>query len=200
MNKTYPKELKTLIAFLKRLPGVGSKTAERFAFELLKWPEGDLTKISQSLDKLNQTLYSCKDCGALQDNEGCLFCFKTDRDTSTLCIVEGQREVYTIEETHLYKGLYHVIGHLISPLDDKLAEDIDIETLIKRIEKTKVQEVILAFDASLEGDATALYLKEKLQKMDLKITRLAFGIPMGSSLDYVDGGTLGRALKGRQFF
>ena len=128
----------------------------------------------------------------------CSFCSASSRDRSLLCILASARDVYAMEETHAFQGLYHVIEQLLSPLDGRYADGIDVKRIENRIFEHKIQEVILAFDSTLEGDATALYLKEQLEPLQVAITRLGFGMPVGSSLDHLDGTTLMRAFAGRQ--
>lgn len=196
----YPSQILTLIAYLKKLPGVGRKTAERFAFYLLEWTDEDLIKFSSQLKELKEKVVPCEECGCLKDAEKCPFCMSTNRDPSSLCLVSSPRDVYALEETRAFKGLYHVIGGLLSPLEGRNIEHLHLEKLEKRLAKHSIDEVIIAFDSTLEGDATALFLKEKLDKLGIKTTRLAFGLPMGSSLDFVDFGTLEKAFTGRQQF
>ena len=193
----YPSELLTLIAYLKKLPGVGRKTAERFAFYLLDWRKEDLQKFSSQIGLLKEKIHPCEECGCLKNEASCSFC---KRDSSILCVVSSPRDVYAIEETKAFKGLYHVLGGLLSPLEGRTIEQIKLDSLEKRLKKHAIEEVIIAFDSTLEGDATALFLKQKLDEIGVKATRLAFGLPMGSSLDFVDYGTLEKAFTGRSVF
>ncbi len=196
----YPHELTRLIAFLKKLPAVGGKTAERFAFQLLNWQQSDLDQFSSLLQGLKSKITPCPECLCLTDQLSCLFCDSTQRDSTKLCIVASARDVYSIDETGAYKGLYHVLGGLLSPIQGTTLSQIDLERLMRRIYDLQIKEVILALDSTLEGDTTSLFLKEQIQHLGLPVSRLAFGIPIGSSLDFVDGGTLTRALTGRQNF
>ncbi len=196
----YPSQLLTLIAYLKKLPGVGRKTAERFAFYLLDWTDEDLKKFSTQIGDLKENVLPCEECGCLQDTQKCSFCTNTNRDPSSLCIVSSARDVYAIEETRAFRGLYHVIGGLLSPMEGRSIEHLKLEKLEKRLAKHAIDEVVIAFDSTLEGDATSLFLKEKLDKLGIRTTRLAFGLPMGSSLDFVDFGTLEKAFTGRHTF
>ncbi len=196
----YPPDLLTLIAYLKKFPGVGTKTAERFAFELLNWNFNDLRDLSRLLWDLHSKLPICSYCGCLTDLGKCSFCDPKERDVSKLCVISSLKDVFAIESTHSYSGLYHVVEHLLSPLDGRHAEQLRVDRIIERIQQYQIQEVILAFDSTLEGDTTALYLKNQLSALPVMISRLAFGLPMGSSLEYIDGGTLARSLKGRQTF
>lgn len=196
----YPSELAQLIAFLKKLPGVGTKTAERFAFQLLNWQEHELQSFSILVAQLKKKVTQCSDCHCLNDDGGCPFCHHAMRDKTQLCIIASPRDVYAMEETGAYRGLYHVLGGLLSPLDGKTPEHLNLDQLKNRIGHLQIKEIIIALDSTLEGDTTALYLKELFQEWGLPVSRLAFGLPIGSSLDFVDGSTLARALTGRQNF
>lgn len=196
----YPSDLTRLIAYLKKLPGVGAKTAERFAFQLLNWQEAELQGLSSLLLHLKEKITGCPECHCLTEDGKCFFCHNPAREWSQLCIVATQRDVYSIDETGAFRGLYHVLGGLLSPIDGKTPEHLKLGKLKERIEHLQIKEIIIALDSTLEGDTTSLYLKEQIQTWGLPVSRLAFGIPMGSSLDFVDGGTLARALSGRQNF
>jgi recombination protein RecR len=196
MAHKFPEDLLSLIAFLKKLPGVGTRTAERFAFELLSWDPSTLASFSRTLDDLPSRIPACPICGCLTNRGQCTFCHR--RDTSSLCILASARDAYAIEETGQYRGLYHVIEHLLSPLDGRHTNTLRLDRIASRIKEHTIKEVIIAFDSTLEGDTTALYLKNALCHPELSISRLAFGLPVGSSLEYIDGGTLQRALQGRQ--
>ncbi|HAB98387.1 MAG TPA: recombination protein RecR [Parachlamydiales bacterium] len=197
MSSKYPKDLLTLIGYLKKLPGVGSRTAERFAFEFLKWGKEDLSALGAQLTEILDKVPCCQECGCLTQNGHCHFCQDT-RDASVLCILSSPRDAYAIEETRAYRGLYHVVEHLLSPLDGRHASQLRMDRIESRIAKHQIKEVIIAFDSTLEGDTTALYLKNELAKLSLHVSRLGVGLPIGSSIEYIDGGTLARALAGRQ--
>lgn len=196
----YPDHLLKLIQVLKRLPGVGNKSAERFAFHLLNWPEEKLRELGEVVSTTKNKLQACSLCGCLMGTEGCLFCFAPQRNSSVMCVIASARDVFAIEETQEYEGLYHVLGGVLSPLERRGPEHLSFVKLKERLFTLKVQEVIIALDSTLEGDATALFLKQELTHHPVQISRLAFGIPMGSSLDYVDGGTLARSLASRNQF
>jgi len=189
----YPEPIEKLIEQLKKLPGVGRKTAERYAFDLYNWKSGDILGFCEELGSLHQKMCKCPDCNVICDQNGCTFC---KRESQHMCIAASSRDVYAIESTAEYRGLYHVLGTLINPMEGKMPDCIDIEQLKKRIAERNINEIIIAFDASLEADATAHFLKDALGTV--AIYRLAFGIPVGSSLEYVDEGTLSRALSGKQ--
>jgi recombination protein RecR len=196
----YPDHLLKLIQVLKRLPGVGNKSAERFAFHLLTWPEEQLHELGSVVSTAKEMLKHCDSCGCLMGTEGCFFCNSAKRNSSLMCVLASPRDVFAVEETHSYDGLYHVLGGLLSPLERKGPEHLSVDKLKKRLTEHQVKELVVALDSTLEGDATALFLKQELADCPLQISRLAFGLPMGSSLDYVDGGTLARALSGRSGF
>lgn len=200
MTRNYPTELTPLIAQLKKLPGVGTRTAERFAFELLSWPQEEITVFGKTVLEIQEKLPPCTICGCLTNQGRCPFCDQTTRDPTQLCVIATARDAFAIEETKTYKGLYHVVEHLLSPLDGRHANQLNIERIQNRIRQNAILEMILAFDSTLEGDTTALYIKSQLSFENLSVSRLAFGLPMGSSLEYIDGSTLTRAFKGRQSF
>ena len=193
----YPDDLQTLIASLKKLPGIGSRTAERFAFELIGWPAEELVLLSRQLSDIHSKIPPCPTCGCLTNLGVCHFCGPS-RDSHSLCLLASARDVYSIEETRTFRGLYHIVEHLLSPLDGRHSASLRVDRIEARIQEHQIKEVIIAFDSTLEGDATALYLKEHLSSLPVQITRLAFGLPVGSSLDHIDGGTLSRAFTGRQ--
>jgi len=194
----FPEDLQILVSTLKKLPGIGSRTAERFAFEFINWSDEELEHLGRILTEIRRKIPPCPVCGCLTDQGRCSFCDPGVRDSRSLCLISSARDAYAIEETRSFRGLYHVVEHLLSPLDGRYTNTLRVDRIESRIQQNQVQEVIIAFDSTLEGDATALYLKEKLSVLPIKITRLAFGLPVGSSLDHIDGGTLSRALSGRQ--
>ena len=196
----YPDHLFKLIQMLKRLPGVGNKSAERFAFHLLTWSEDQLREFETIIGTIKHKLQQCGECGCLMGSKGCFFCPPSQRSTHVLCVIAFPRDVFAIEETREYDGLYHVLGGLLSPLDRRGPEHLSLPKLKERLATLQVKEVVIALDSTLEGDATALFLKQELTSYSVQISRLAFGLPMGSSLDYIDGGTLARALAGRNQF
>jgi recombination protein RecR len=196
----YPKHLQKVIEVLKKLPGVGNKSAERFAFQMLNWTPLQLQEMAEIIQTIPKEIKQCKNCGCLIDHEACSFCDVARRDPTIVCVIASPRDVFAIEETHEFHGLYHVLGGLLSPMSGFGPEQLHINQLLQRIADLQIKEVVIALDSTLEGDATALYLKQELNSFNLTIQRLAFGLPMGSSLDYVDGGTLARAFTGRRNF
>ncbi|MBA3721907.1 MAG: recombination protein RecR [Parachlamydiaceae bacterium] len=196
----YPAHLLKLIHVLRRLPGVGNKSAERFAFHLLTWPTEYLQELGDVVITAKEKLQHCPDCGCLMDDKHCKFCDISKRESHTVCVLATAREVFSIEGTHEYKGLYHVLGGVLSPLENRGPDHLSVPKLIERIQTFNINEVVIALDSTLEGDATSLYLKQELSPFSVKVSRLAFGLPMGSALEYVDGGTLARAFTGRNQF
>lgn len=194
----YPHAFLKLIEQLKKLPGVGTKSAERFAFHLLDSTREELEGIGYAISQIHDKIKNCQKCGSMNDTEKCIFCDNPHRDTSQICVVATAKEVFSIEETQEFHGLYHVLGGVLSPLDGKGPHHLSIAQLRHRLSTTEIREMVIALDSTLEGDATSLFLKSEFSSFNLRISRLAFGLPMGSSLDYVDGGTLTRAFLGRQ--
>lgn len=194
----YPFIVEKLIKHLHKLPGVGRRTAERYAFDLLlDWSQEELLEFQKILTDLKITIGECRTCGCITDHNSCVICDDLMRKQDLLCIVSSAREVFSIESTQEFRGLYHVLGGLLSPLDGRGEEVLGIDALKERLSKNSIKEVILALDSTVEGDATSLFLREELKAFPVAVTRLAFGIPVGSSLEYVDGGTLARAFSGR---
>ncbi len=193
----YPIPLQRLITLLKKFPGVGQRTAERYAFQIINWKDADLSNLAHTLAHLKNDLTSCVECGALKDESQCAFCNTGRRDKKVLCIISSPKDIYAIESTGIFNGIYHVMPGLLSPLDGVGPEEMKFDHLRERIEKLGVREIILALDSTVEGDATALFLKRELEKLGILISRLALGMPLGSSLDFIDGGTLSQALSAR---
>jgi recombination protein RecR len=191
-----PRHLEKLIAALKKLPGVGSRSAERFAYKILEWAPEDQEKFGSLVREIRDHISTCSDCGALYDGE-CSLCLDPRRNTDMLCVVATFKDIFAIESTGEFKGRYHILGGLLSPLDRTYPEHLTLHKLKERAHALKVKEVLLALDSTLEGDATSLWIKEELKPLDVTVSRLAFGLPMGSQLDYVDGGTLAKALASR---
>lgn len=196
----YPIHLLKLIDVMRKLPGVGTKSAERFAFELINWPDERLKEMASVIQETKSAIKHCPLCGCLTGTDACPFCTDTARRSPSLCVVATARDVFSIEATHEFRGLYHVLGALLSPLEGISPDRLTLDLLKKRIETHKIEEVVIALDSTLEGDATSLFLKQELAPFCENVSRLAFGLPMGSSLDYVDGGTLARAFTARNKF
>lgn len=196
----YPLHLQKLLESLKRLPGVGMKSAERFAFHMMEWKHHELDNFARLVREIPEELTPCGECGCLLDQKICRFCADIRGQSGILCVIASAKDAYAIEGTGEFKGAYHVLGALLSPLDGIGPEKLNLTKLSERVERLSIKEIILALDSTLEGDATALLVKKYFEERCLKISRLAFGIPMGSSFDYVDGGTLARAFSGRGVF
>lgn len=196
----YPSHLLKLIDVLKKLPGVGSKSAERFAFHLIQSGQARLEEMATVIKEIPLMIKLCAECGSLSDINACTFCDSSRGQYGKMCVIASPKDAFMIDGTQEFKGFYHVLGHLLSPMDGVGPEKLNIEKLKNRILNLKIEELVIALDSTLEGDATALYIKEELKFFNLHISRLAFGLPMGSSLDYVDGGTLARAFAARNTF
>ncbi|OGN65347.1 MAG: recombination protein RecR [Chlamydiae bacterium RIFCSPLOWO2_01_FULL_28_7] len=196
----YPKAFLQLISFFKKLPGVGTKTAERFVFEILNFKNEDINNFGDILKNIKEKILTCKKCNCLIESNFCSFCDSISRDTNKMCILSNFKDVVLIEKTGVYKGLYHILKNLISPLNGHDFESIDLKGLKERVVKNKIEEIILGLDSTLEGDTTALFIKENLKEFNIKISRFAFGLPMGTSLDFIDKTTLLQALIDRKPF
>lgn len=181
-----------------RLPGVGPKTALRFVYHLLKGPKEPMRQLADSIGQLAARVRACTRCGNFSEAELCDICVNPRRQTNCICVVEEAFEVNAIERTGQFQGAYHVLGGRLSPLDGVGPEALSLDSLMHRVESENVSEVIVATNASMEGEATAVYLETLLRPTKVKVTRLARGIPMGSDLEYVDGSTLAQALAGRR--
>jgi len=190
--------LDELIALLARLPGIGFKTAQRLAIFILKSPDEYASQLVQAIVDLKQKTGLCKRCFNIAEGDYCHICRDPKRDVHKICVVEDIVDVMAIEETHTYKGLYHVLGGVISPLAGVNPEDLNIKPLIERVKNEPVEEVILALNPSTEAETTIIYLTRLLRDSDVQISRLASGVPMGSHLEYLDGATIGMALQARQ--
>lgn len=194
----YPDSIKNLIESFKFLPGIGEKTAERLAFASLDLDEEQIELFSSSLNEAFNNIHNCSVCNTLTDNDLCFVCNDTTRSNKTLCVVEDSKTVFLFEKLGIFNGKYHVLDGLISPLDGINPEDIGLSKLLDRVNTNEFDEVIFAFKPSIEGETTALYIKKILDGMNLKITRLASGVPIGADIEYVDSLTLERALNDRK--
>jgi recombination protein RecR len=187
-----------LIEELGRLPGVGPKSAQRIAFHLLQADPEDVTRLAEVLTQVKARVRFCDVCGNVSEEERCRICRDTRRDPSVICVVEEPRDVVAIERTREFRGLYHVLGGAISPIDGIGPNELRIRQLMGRLASDQVTEIILATDPNLEGEATATYLARLIRPMGLRVTRLASGLPVGGDLEYADEVTLGRAFEGRR--
>ncbi len=196
--KDYPEPVSRLIAELKRLPGVGLKSAQRIAFYLLRSNKAESHALSQAIRDLKDKITTCKICNNVTDVNPCNFCTRPDRNSKLLCVVEEPPNVLAIEKTHEFKGRYHVLMGALSPLHGVGPEQLKISGLLERLRSGEVEEVILATNPNVEGEATAIYLSRLIKPLGVRVTRIAMGIPVGSELDYVDEVTILKALEGRR--
>ena len=194
----YPDSIKNLIEAFKFLPGIGEKTAERLAFSVLDLEEEQTEFFSESITDIKKNIKKCSVCNTLTENDVCFVCKDDIRDSNVLCVVEDTKNVFLFEKLGMFHGKYHVLEGLISPLDGINPEDIGLDKLMDRITNEKFKEIIFAFKPSIEGETTSLYIKRILEGLDIKITRLASGVPIGADMEYVDSLTLERALNDRK--
>lgn len=194
----YPSYVAKLISFLRKLPGVGFKTAEKLAFELLEWDGEQLEAIGQAFTEISTARCHCPTCFCLKNfpDSPCDFC-DSSRDSTKLCILATPKDVFSFERSQVFHGHYYILGTLLSPITGKHIHEERLQLLKHRVQTLKPKEIIIALDATLEGDATALFLKQELASADISISRLALGLPIGLSFDYIDSNTLARAFSGR---
>ena len=186
-----------LVAQLTRLPGIGTRTAQRLAFHILAVPSDEANALGHAIAAVKARVRPCRECGNLTEDELCGVCMDTRRDRTVICVVEQPVDVLSLERTHEYRGLYHVLGGALSPLDGVEPGDLRIEQLLERAGDGVVEEVVLATNPTMTGEATAAYLADRLRER-VSVTRLASGLPVGGDLEYADEVTLGRALSGRR--
>ena len=186
-----------LVAQLTRLPGVGTRTAQRLAFHILQRPKDEALALAAAIAEVKERVRFCRECGNLTEEEVCAICLDARRDHTTVCVVEQPVDLLSLERTHEYRGLYHVLGGALSPLDGVEPGDLRIDELLRRVDANGVQEVVLATNPNMTGEATAAYLADRLRGR-VRVTRLASGLPVGGDLEYADEITLGRALSGRR--
>lgn len=192
--------LENAVNELAKLPGVGQRTALRFALHLLKQNEDNTLKLAKSLVDLVTEIKHCKRCNNLSDSEICSICASSERQSDIICVVENIREVMAIESTNQYKGLYHVLGGVISPIEGIGVGDIAIEQLIKRVEQENIKEIILALPTTMEGDTTSFYINKLLEPFNIKISAIARGVAIGDKIEYADEQTLARSILNRRDF
>lgn len=193
----YVLPLQRLIEQFRRLPGIGGKTAVRMAFAVMRMPAEEIQAFSSALLAVKDSIHVCKICCNLTEGEICDFCADEDRDHSIICVVEDARDIMAIERIPDYSGMYHVLGGVLSPMNGIGPEQLHIKELLERMKDDVVQEVIVATNPSVEGEATAMYLARLLRPLGVKVTRLAYGIPVGGELEYADEMTLRHAIEGR---
>ncbi len=192
--------LTRLIEQFQRLPGIGHKTAQRLAYHVLQMPKAKAEEFSKAITEAHELIRYCDVCKNFTDRERCTLCTDDSREASTICVVEDPRDVFALERTGEFKGRYHVLHGTISPVHDIGPDDIYINELLDRLKSGEVKEVIMATNATVEGELTAMYLSKLIKPMGIKVTRLAYGIPVGGDLEYADEVTLSRALEGRGEF
>lgn len=193
----YPESLEKLINYYKKLPGIGEKNAERLALATLNFKEEDLDKFSESLKNIKK-IHKCNICGHLTENEICNICSDSSRNKNLICVIEDYKSVFSFEKAGNYKGVYHVLNGLISPADNIGPDNINLSSLVKRVEEAEKPELILALKSTIEGETTTLYIKKIFEKKNVLISRLSYGIPMGAEIDYLDIITLDKALEDRK--
>ena len=194
----YPKPLEDLVKQLQKLPTIGPKTAQPLAFSILKMSEEEVAKISKSISEVKTKLNYCTICGSITDRDPCMICTNPNRSHQVVCVIEEPDDLLAIERTRRYKGVYHVLMGVLSPLDGVGPRDLRIGSLLERVGENNIGEVIIATNYTTEGQATALYLANQLDDFDIEITRIAYGIPVGGDLEYIDDQTISQAIEGRR--
>ena len=194
----YPQSLSDLINYFKKLPGIGDKSAERMALSLLELNQQDVDNFAKAMTDSKSKLHTCSICGHITDKDICDICSSERRDKNVICILEDFKSVFAFEKAGNYNGTYHVLNGLISPVDDVNPEDINIASLVERVEKLEHPELIIALKSTIEGETTTLYIKKIFEGKNVEISRLSYGIPMGTEIDYLDEITLDRALSDRK--
>jgi len=193
----YAPPINRLVNALNRLPGIGPKTAQRLAFHLLNTAPTEALELAEAILEAREKIKFCSVCGNLTDQDPCAYCRDETRDKSLICVVEQPRDLLAIEKTREFKGKYHVLNGVISPMDGVGPDDLNIKTLLNRLKQDRIAEVILATNPTVEGEATAMYLARLIEPLGIKTTRIAHGLPVGGILEYVDELTLAKALEGR---
>ena len=196
--KYYSKPLNKLINELSRLPGIGGKTAQRLAFHILSMDEKSAMELANAISDAKKSMTYCSVCGNLTDTDPCAICSDDSRDKSTICVVESPKDVVAMEKIREYRGYYHVLHGAISPMDGIGPDDINLRSLIVRLQDEAVKELIIATNPNIEGEATAMYIARLIKPSGIKVTRIAHGIPVGGDLEYADEVTLLKAVEGRR--
>ncbi len=194
--KSYP-FLEVLIKKLSKLPGIGPKSALRIAFHILSMSRQEVDAFARAMIQLKENTFTCRNCGGISDGEVCSICLDEKRDRGLLCIVEDAKDVLTIEGAGEYKGLYHVTAGLISPLDGVGPDDLNLRSLLEKCRNNRLEEVILALNPSVEGDATALYISRLITPLGMTVTRIAHGLPVGADIEFADNATIIKSFEGR---
>lgn len=194
----YTKSLDSLIEYFKLLPGIGEKNAERLAFSVLNFENEQIDGFIETLNNVHTKIHECSICNNLtEDDDKCLICNDKNRDNEVICVVENVKNLNMFEKANIFNGKYHVLGGLISPMEGKNPEDINISQLIERVKNNSIKEIILALNPSMEGETTALYISKLLEGLDIRVTKIAAGVPVGADMEYLDSITIRRALEGR---
>jgi recombination protein RecR len=194
----YAKPMTRLIDELKHLPGVGLKSAQRIAFHLLKMEDGEAERLASAIREMKEAIRLCDVCHNVTETSPCVYCEDVSRDPHLMCVVEDPANIVSIEKTGHYRGRYHVLHGVLSPLHGVGPEQIRVESLVERVKAGEVQEVIVATNPTVEGEATAVYLSKLLKPLGVNVTRIAMGVPVGSELEYVDAATMTKAMDGRK--
>lgn len=193
----YPESLNNLINSLKKLPSIGEKSAERLAFAIMNMDDEDISIFSKSIVDIKSKIKKCTICGNITENEICEICLDKNRDASIICVVEDVKNIITLEKTKTYNGRYHVLEGLISPIDGRGPDEIKIQSLIEKVKNEDIKEVIIAISPTLEGETTALYISKLLKDEEVIVSRIAYGIPIGADMEYLDPVTLSMAMNNR---
>ncbi len=193
----YPRSIQNLINYFSKLPTVGPKTAERYVFYLLQQHPEELQRFAQAIAELKEKITICETCLAVSEKSPCEICSDNKRDKEVICVVANTRDMISVESTGQFHGYYHILGGLIDVINDKKPEILNINQLVERVKKDSIKEIILALNPNVEGETTAMYLTKLLKPLNLKITRIAKGMPVGADIEYADEHTLGNALKYR---
>ena len=195
----YPSTIKNLIECFKKLPGIGEKTAERLSLSVLNLDNSVIEMFEKSLVDSKNKIKRCLKCNNLSEDDLCLICSDKNRDFKTICVVENIKNIIAIEKTNCYHGVYHVLDGLISPLEGKNPDDINIKSLLDRVDTENIDEVFVALTPSVEGETTSLYIQKKLENKNIKVSKIAHGVPIGADMEYIDGLTLEMALENRNY-
>ena len=193
----YPTSLNDLINSLKKLPTIGEKSAERLAFAIMNMDDEEANEFADSIKNVKSKIKKCRLCGYITEDDVCTICNNESRDNSLLCVVEDSKNIITLEKIGTYTGKYHVLDGLISPIDGRGPDDINIKSLIEKVKDNNIKEVIIAISPTLEGETTALYISKLLENSDVIVSKIAYGIPIGADMEYLDPMTLSMALSNR---
>ena len=193
----YPESLNNLINSLKKLPSIGEKSAERLAFAIMNMDDEDINLFSSSIFDVKSKIKKCSICGNITESDKCNICTNEERDDSIICVVEDSKNIITLEKMGSYNGKYHVLNGLISPMNGKGPNDIEITSLVNKVKNNNIKEVIIAISPTLEGETTALYISKLLESTNVLVSKIAYGIPMGADMEYLDPMTLSMALNNR---